>query len=223
MKTKHTRGQRGLIAADLVQAALLEIERTGLEGFSLRCAARAVGCDVATLSYHFGSKEGLERAVADRLQGSIEAPERQLPWQTRFVETAKSYRKLARQYPNAFPLLLRFWTSGPIDLQLAEECCQTLLDAGVPEAEIPALSFATYAAILGICAGEIGGLLQKPSPEALREVEEQSGLPLTKKLLPVFARLKDDDVFDAAISNLIFGIEAQVAKQRTPSPTVHQD
>lgn len=223
MKTRHTRGQRGLIAADLVQAALLEIERAGLEGFSLRCAARAVGCDVATLSYHFGSKEGLERAVADRLQGSVEAPERELPWQTRFIETAKAYRKLARQYPNAFPLLLRFWTSGPIDLQLAEECYQILLDAGVPEAEIPALSFATYAAILGICAGEIGGLLQKPSAEALREVEEQSGLPLTKKLLPIFARLKDDDVFDAAISNLIFGIEAQVAKQRTPSSAVPQD
>lgn len=212
MKTRHTRGQRGLVAADLVQAALQEIERAGLEGFSLRCAARAIGCDVATLSYHFGSKEGLERAVADRLQGSVQAPERELAWQTRFVETAKAYRKLAKQFPNAFPLLLRFWTSGPIDLQLAEECYQTLLDAGVPEADIPALSFATYAGILGVCAGEIGGLLQKPSPEALREVEEQSGLPLTKKLLPTFAQLRDDDVFEAAISNLISGIEAQVSK-----------
>lgn len=223
MKTTHTRGQRGLIAADLVQAALLEIERTGLEGFSLRCAARAVGCDVATLSYHFGSKEGLERAVADRLQGSVGAPERELPWQIRFIETANAYRNLAKRFPKAFPLLLRFWTSGPLDLQLAEEWYQTLLDAGLPEVEIPALSFATYAAILGVCAGEIGGLLQKPSPETLREVEDQSGLPLTKKLLPTFVRLKDDDVFNAAILNLLSGIEAQVAKQRAPSSALPQD
>jgi len=214
MKTRHSRGQRGLLEADLVEAALAEIERGGLDGFSLRCAARAIGCDVATLSYRFGSKEGLERAVADRLQGSIDAPKRDLDWQTRFIETAKAYRRLAHQYPNAFPLLLRFWTSGPQDLQLAEEWHQTLFDAGLAEANIPAASFATYAAILGVCAGEIGGLLNKPSPEMLSELEGQSGLPLTKKLLPAFARLKDDAVFDAAIANLVAGIEAQVAKQQ---------
>ncbi|MBS0234487.1 MAG: TetR/AcrR family transcriptional regulator C-terminal domain-containing protein [Proteobacteria bacterium] len=213
MKTRHSRGQRGLLEADLVEAALAEIERGGLEGFSLRCAARAIGCDVATLSYRFGSKQGLERAIADRLQGSIEAPARDLDWQTRFVETAKAYRRLARRYPNAFPLLLRFWTSGPQDLQLAEEWYQTLFDAGLTEANIPAVSFATYAAILGVCAGEIGGLIDKPSREMLDEIEEQSGLPLIKKLLPHFHRLKDDDVFEAAVINIVAGIKAQVASQ----------
>jgi AcrR family transcriptional regulator len=213
MKTRHTRGQRGLLASDLVEAALKEIERGGLEGFSLRCAARAIGCDVATLSYRFGSKEGLERAVADRLQGSIEAPKRNLRWQTRFIETAKAYRRLAQQFPNAFSLLLRFWTSGPQDLQIAEEWYQTLVDAGLTEANIPAVSFATYAAILGVCAGEIGGLMTKPTPEMLKEIE-QSDLPLINRLLPHFHRLKDDDVFDTAIASLVAGIEAQVAKQQ---------
>jgi len=210
MKTRHSRGQRGLIEADLVEAALAEIERGGLEGFSLRCAARAIGCDVATLSYHFGSKEGLERAVADRLQARIQMPKRHLKWQTRLIGAARSYRKISKQFPNAFPLLLRFWTSGPRDLQLAEEWNQALVDAGLRETQIPAISFATYAAILGVCAGEIGGLLAKPTPEMLSEIENQSELPLTKKLLPLFAQLKDDDVFEAAIVNIIAGIEAQV-------------
>jgi AcrR family transcriptional regulator len=218
MKTSHTRGQRGLLEADLVEASLAEIERGGLEGFSLRCAARAIGCDVATLSYRFGSKEGLERAIADRLQDRIEMPKRGRSWQNRLVGGAKSYRKLAKDYPNAFPLLLRFWTSGPRDLQVAEEWNQALADAGVPESEIPALGFAIYAAILGVCAGEIGGLLSRPSEDMVTEVEAQTGLPLTKKLLPRFRRLKGDDVFDAAIANIIAGIEAQVAANgRAPS------
>jgi AcrR family transcriptional regulator len=214
MKTRHTRGQRGLIAADLVHAALLEIERAGLEGFSLRCAARAVGCDVASLSYHFGSKEGLERAVADRLQAEVEAPDRSLPWQARFIAMANTYREIAKRYPNAFALLLRFWTTGPSDLQVAEEWHQMLFDAEVPEEDIPALGFATYAAILGVCAGEIGGLLSKPSPEDLENIERQDDLPLTKKLLPIFARLRDEEVFDAAITNIVSGIEAQAEKRR---------
>ena len=217
MKTKHTRGQRGLIAADLVRAALSEIERAGLEGFSLRCVARAIDCDVATLSYHFGSKEGLERAVADLLQSEIEASQRSLPWQRRFVATAATYRKIAKRYPNAFPLLLRFWTTGPSDLQIAEEWHQMLFDAGLPDEAIPAVGFAIYAALLGVCSGEIGGLLSKPSAADLENIEKQTDLPLTKKLLPIFARLRDDDVFDAAVTNIVFGIEAQVAKTQSVS------
>lgn len=214
MKTRHTRGQRGLIEADLVQATLLEIERGGLDGFSLRCAARAIGCDVATLSYRFGSKEGLERAVADRLHEGVEAPKRHLEWQARFIAMARAYREISKRYPNAFALLLRFWTTGPRDLQIAEEWHQALHDAGLPDADIPAVGFATYAAILGVCAGEIGGLLDKPSAETLSEIEGQNDLPLTKKLLPIFASLGDDDVFDAAIINIVSGIETQAAKRR---------
>ncbi len=222
MKTKHTRGQRGLVEAELVYASLLEVERGGLEGFGLRCAARAIGCDVATLSYHFGSKEGLERAIADRLQSEVAAPKPDLIWQTRLTEMARSYREIAKRYPNAFPLLLRFWSTGPGELQICEEWHRAHFDAGLREADIPAVGFATYAAILGVCAGEIGGLLNKPSPEALSEVQGQSDLPFTKKLLPAFARLSEDDVFDAAIAILISGIESQVAKQgsRKPKPRV---
>ncbi|RUP00671.1 TetR/AcrR family transcriptional regulator [Hyphomicrobium sp.] len=214
MKARHTRGQRGLIAADLVRAALMEIERAGLEGFSLRCAARAIGCDVATLSYHFGSKEGLERAVADSLQAEVHAPQRSLPWQERFVAIARTYRKIAKRHPNAFALLLRFWTTGPSDLQVAEEWHKILFDAGLPEEEIPALGFATYAAILGVCSGEIGGLLSKPSAAELANIEQQDDLPLTKKLLPIFARLRDEDVFEAAITNILLGIEALAAQKK---------
>lgn len=211
MKKKHTRGQRGLIEADLVHASLLEVERGGLEGFGLRCAARAIGCDVATLSYRFGSKEGLKRAIADRLHEEVTLPKLQVQWQERLRAMAKSYRKVAKRYPNAFPLLLRFWTTGPRDLQIAEAWHQALFDAGLREADIPVVGCATYAAVLGVCAGETGGLLDKPSAEAIREVEEQSELPLTKKLLPTFANRGEDDVFDAAINILISGIEAQVA------------
>jgi AcrR family transcriptional regulator len=217
MKTRHTRGQRGLVEADLVQAALLEIERAGLAGFSLRCAARAIGCDVATLSYRFGSKEGLERAVADRLQAEVQSAERSLPWQDRFVAMAKTYRAIAKRYPNAFALLLRFWTTGPSDLQVAEEWHQMLFDAGMREDDIPAVGFATYAAILGVCSAEIGGLLAKPTADDLKNIEQNADLPLTKKLLPIFARLRDEEVFEAAIANIVSGIEAQVAKRQNHS------
>lgn len=213
MKTKHTRGKRGLLEADLVRASLMEVERSGLEGFGLRCAARAIGCDVATLSYRFGSKEGLERAIAHRLHEEVAAPKPRLKWQCRLTGLANAYRQVAKRYPNAFPLLLRFWTTGPRDMQISEEWHQALYDAGLREADIPPVACATYAAVLGVCSGEIGGLLDKPSVATLREIEGQSDLPLTKKLLPIFAHLSDDEVFDTMIGILISGIETRVAKQ----------
>ena len=217
MKKRHTRGQRGLVDADLVEAALAEIERGGLEGLqpALRGTGYRMRCRDLELSLWI--EAGIERAVADRLHGEIKAPGRRQTWQRRFTGMAIGYHDLARRYPNAFPLLLRFWTSGPRDLELAEEWHQALYDAGVPEKDIPAVGYATYAAILGICSAEIGGLVGKPNAASLAEVESQADLLLTKRLLPIFEKLDEQDVFDAAIKNLVAGIES-MAKASSRSP-----
>jgi len=89
LKKKQPRGQRGLDDAALLEVALAEMERSGVENFSLRSAARAIGCDPAALIYHFGSREGLERAVADRLHAAIVAPDRKLPWRKRLISMAR--------------------------------------------------------------------------------------------------------------------------------------
>ena len=146
------------MASDLVKTAIVEIERRGVKGFSLRCVARAIGCDAATLSYRFGSREGLERAVADHLHSEIEAPERDLEWQQRLTSIARAYHKIARRYPNAYRLLLRFLTSGPCDPIIAEEWHRALYKAGLSESDIPAVSCAVYAAVLTTC--EFGAFSQ---------------------------------------------------------------
>lgn len=211
LKKERRRGQRGLITADLVEAALEEIERGGLDGFSLRCAARAIGCDVATLSYHFGSKQGLEKAIAERLHSAIQAPDARAAWEVRLAGMARQYRALARQFPNAFPLLLRFWTSGPRDLTVAEHWHQALADAGIAEADIPAAGCATYASILGLCAGEVSGLLGEPSEEAIASFATLKTAALTRRLLPVFETLKAETVFETALAVIIAGLKATYA------------
>ncbi len=227
VKKNHRRGQRGLIEADLVEGALLEIERNGLDGFSMRCAARAIGCDAATLIYHFGSKEGLERAVSDRLHGEIKAPARRLPWQKRLIALARHYRRAAQKYPEAFPLLLRFWSSGPRDLSVAEIWNEALVDAGLSDTDIPAVSFATYAAILGLCTGEARGMLGRPAMLTDAEASKLTQLPISQRLVPHFERLRADAVFEAAVTLLISGIEATYLQrtnelsQKYPSSRKH--
>lgn len=229
MKNKRPRGQRGLVEADLVEASLAEIERGGLEGFSLRCAARAIGCDAATLIYRFGSKEGLERAITERLHSEIEAPSGTHAWDQRLVNLAREYRRIAKRYPQAFPLFLRFWTSGPRDLMIAEHWHRALADAGIPESQIPSVGCATYASVLGLCTGEVSGLLGLPSKQSLAEIKDLDQFTLTRRLLPVFANLDAETVFEIALELLIAGVKsipanlpvaqgrAAATKKHTPS------
>jgi AcrR family transcriptional regulator len=225
MKKKHPRGQRGLVEADLVEAALAEIERGGLEGFSLRCAARAIGCDAATLIYRFGSKEGLERAITERLHSEIQAPSEKQKWDKRLTDLARQYRSLAKSYPQAFPLLLRFWTSGPRDLMIAEHWHRALADAGIPEAQIPAVGCATYASVLGLCTGEVSGLLGLPSAQSLSEIKDLDQFTLTRRLLPIFEELGAETVFETALNLLIVGVKTTYENKHKisqPHPSFHK-
>lgn len=121
------------------------------------------------------------RAIADHLQSEIKMPVRILPWQDRFVAIAKSYQGVARHYPRAFALPLRYCSAGLSDLKISLECECALLDAGLTVQNIPAKSLALYASVLRVCASEIGTLLSRPmSPDHL-VVRQQPSLPLTKK------------------------------------------
>ncbi len=213
---KHPRGKRGLERDELVEASLGEIERAGLDGFTVRCAARAIGCDPSALIYHFKSKEGLERAVADRLHSDIVRPDAKLSWDQRLVGVARQYRGLARRYPNGFPLLLRYWTAGPKDLAVAQDCYRAFADAGLADTQIPIAECGFYAAILGLCAGEIGGVVGRPDRQTLEHIRKSPELSELRRLLPVITSIDSKDVFEAALAALIAGYRPSAQK---PSKT----
>lgn len=215
LKKKHTRGQRGLDETALRVAALAEMERTGVETFSLRSAARAIGCDPSALIYHFGSREGLERAVADHLHASIVPPGRSQPWRDRLTSMARQYRALAQSFPRTFPLLMRYWTTGPQDLVLCDDTFAALADAGIPAPLIPAVECGFYAALLGLCAGEAGGLIGRPGSDVLKEIAKTPGLTTMQPLLPAIRKLNPNDVFETHLTILLDGIEVFAHNQKS--------
>ena len=210
MRKKAVRpGPKGLAPDEIVKSAIALLEREGEAGFSIRKVAAAVGCDPMAVLYHFKSKAGLERAMADALNSELMPVDPAAPWRERLAALARQYRKLALRHPRTFPLLLRFWVTGPADYRHAEIIYRALADAGFDDRRTVDICFGWYASILGLAAAEVGGLLQPPSAEILDEVRGLSStdFPTTTRLVETFADQEPGQIYDLMIETFLNGLE----------------
>jgi AcrR family transcriptional regulator len=168
----------------MIEAAVALIEAEGEAGFSLRKVAARIGCDPMAVLYHFGKKDGLERAIAEWLNEQIVLEDAAKPWDARLLSLALQYLALARRYPKSFPLLLRFWTTGPADLRLAEYGYAAFREAGHADIAIADLCLGWYASVLGLAAADAGGLLRPASAEITRALEglDPAQFPVTAEV-----------------------------------------
>ncbi len=188
---------RNLSKDTLVQSAITLMETAGEAGFSLRKLGEQVGCDPMAVLYHFKSKEGLLRAMADSLTASLESVDDTLPWRDRLYGLAAQYRQLALQHPHTFRQMQRFLNTGSADQHVIEMVYRALHDAGLSEQDTPAASVGWYATVYGLILGEIGGLIRPATPAEITELEQRPGddLPLLRQILPRFLDLNTEDVF----------------------------
>ncbi|RQT95481.1 TetR/AcrR family transcriptional regulator [Burkholderia cepacia] len=211
MKDKPAQGPRGLDKDAIVAAALALLEDVGEAAFSVRKLAQSVGCDPMSVLYHFKSKEGLSRAIANALSRSLVPVDATLPWRERLRDLARQYRALALRYPAAFALLQRHMSTGPADLAHIEAVHRALADAGIPRAALPSVCVGWYASVIGLAAAEAGGLTRAANNVELAEMEALSDAahPLVKAAAPLYAQLDPAAVHDTMLDVLLDGIAKQ--------------
>lgn len=205
---------RNLSKDTLVQSAITLMETAGEAGFSLRKLGEQVGCDPMAVLYHFKSKEGLLRAMADRLTASLQPVDETLPWQGRLYSLARQYRQLALEHPHTFRQMQRFLNTGAADQHVIEMVYRALRDAGLSEQDIPAASVGWYATVYGLILGEIGGLIRPATPAEITELEQRPGddLPLLRQILPRFLNLDTDDVFSMMMDVVHQGLAQRASR-----------
>jgi len=214
-RTSRT-GPKGLDPGVILAAAVILLEQEGESGFSVRKLAARVGCDPMAVLYHFRTKDGLERAIGEWLAERVTLKNASAPWEERLMALALQYRDLACRYPKSFPLLLRFWTTGPADLRLAEYGYAAFAEAGHADLEIVDLCLGWYASILGLAAAEAGGLLKAASPEAIAALAEMdpTTFPLTTRLRPSLAGQPGRDVFASFAARLVGAARKEFPQSR---------
>lgn len=209
-------GPKGASRSMIVRAAVDLLERVGEHGFSLRKLGAVVGCDAMTITYHFGSKDGLIRAMADGIESEIRVAPNHTNWRARLRHIADQYRSLALRYPQTFSLMQRFTHTGMADYQHSETVHVALQEAGVPVADIPGISLGWYACIIGLAVGEIRGLVAPASPDVAAEIRQlpEETFALTKNLLPQYLDLAPSAVYAEMVEVLLDGIACRTSPRQ---------
>ncbi|WP_353474765.1 TetR family transcriptional regulator [Salipiger sp. H15] len=229
----------GLTRDQVVDAAIAQIDATGLSAFSLRELARSLGVSPAVIYWHVGgTKEDLFAAIAASLTSglsSVYAPD--APWTERLRQIFLGYRAAVHRHPKLAPLLgAQMKSNGVAGIDWVEAVLAALDEGGFKGT---ALRDAFNALIGGLCGFVTMELAPGPASEdgawearvAQRMDEvDPAAYPLTHAALPHLANrifvlrwqngatVSYDDSFAALLDLVVDGLAA-----RAPHPQARQE
>jgi AcrR family transcriptional regulator len=118
----------------IVDAALVVLDRDGLEGFSMRAVAEELGTGAGSLYWHVRGKEELLNLMVDRVIGELEVPDPDPPrWEEQAKELAREMRRLLKSHRDIARITLGRIPFGPNAMDANERILALLREGGVPD------------------------------------------------------------------------------------------
>jgi AcrR family transcriptional regulator len=205
----------------VVNAALLVVDRVGIEGLTIRALAAAVGAPPMSLYSHFKNKEALldlmYAEVAYQLYADAEHP----TWQSALEGLCHQVRGVLLQHPRWLPLLSR--PALPRAVPLRERILSLMMSAGVPPED--ALASMTNASLISIGLTMVELSFQRPRGTSVladrferlrRWAEKEPSADQQPTTRAAFAKMRRLDLahnFSVSVSTFIKGLEARFPLQ----------
>jgi AcrR family transcriptional regulator len=207
---------------EILSAAVAIADELGLEAVSMRSVAERVGVTPMALYPHIGSKSALLDAMLEQLGGEM------LPtmtagdsWRERLYGMAYAAREMSRRHPWAGILIFARPSVAGDAVRVTDLIYQSLLEAGVPEAEVPRLERLVSTFVLGYAMSETGGRFGSAdaNPRGTRGQQSGESLPGHSKLAPWLSKTPDWDAeFDADLGDLEQLIESKAGSTGETAP-----
>jgi TetR/AcrR family transcriptional regulator, tetracycline repressor protein len=178
-KPGRKRTERVLNRETVVAAALEEIDRSGLEDFSLRNVAKRLGVYPTAIAWHAASRSQLLADVVTLALADVRPPGFHDSWQSYLKQTFHRFREAVRRHPNVAPLIGTQLVANPtVELEFVEGLLATLSHAGFSGTRLVAAYNAVLAAVVGFTTQEFAptpsgdaGAWQKETRERLQNVQ----------------------------------------------------
>ena len=209
---------------EILDAALELADDKGLEAVSMRALAERTGVTPMALYPHVGSKAALLDGMLGRVVGQMVADEgpasySSLGWQERLRILLHGARQLAHRHPWAAALAFSRPSATADSAAGVDLFYTTLLDAGVPPAEVPRMERLLTTLALGYGASEVGGRFTRAESDirARRGLLGDVTLPGHKALIRWLEAPVDWDAeFEADVDDLVRLVEAAAARGSVP-------
>ena len=218
----------------IVEAALDLMARQGAGALTLRRLGSELGVDATAFYRHFRDKDSLVLAVGDHVTDWVlERVEAQRDdaddWRDTLRLVARTSWQAARLFPAAAALTFARTTGEVAERRMVELLLATVEPLGLD----PATTVRVYRmfgdVILAIT--QSNALLQSLEPtlqeknasawSRIYAAQQGDAFPVTRRHVSELLSVRDEDIFEFTIENLIRGVEALLArdpKARTSSP-----
>ncbi len=201
---------------EILDAALELADDKGLEAVSMRALAERTGVTPMALYPHVGSKAELLDGMLGRVVGQLVADggsalDSGLDWRERLRLLLRGGRQLAHRHPWAAALVFSRPSATPESAGGVDLIYTTLLDAGIPPAEVPRVERLVTTLAVGYGASEVGGRFGGGDVDVRARRGRLGGAPLPghAALARWLEAPKDwDTEFEADIDDLVRLVEA---------------
>ncbi len=204
-RAEPSRERQPLTRDAIVDAALVVLEREGIDGLSMRKLAQELGAGAASLYWHVGDKEELLSLLLDRIVGESKIPDPDPEhWQDQVREMARAAREQFKSRRDAARLSMGRIPTGPNSLPVMERNLAVMAAAALPP-QIIAYAADLFALYVGAFAYEesLGSTDPAQFAEYLRSLPPED--------FPVITGLADDLTAGGADERFEFGVEVLIA------------
>lgn len=144
---------------EILDAALAIADERGLEAVSMRALADRVGVTPMALYRHVKDKAALLDGMVGRLLSALLPSDSALEraWDERLNALAHSCRQVTQRHPWAAHLLFSRPAVTPDAVRVVDIIYLALIEAGVPESEVPRLERLISTFVIGFATSEASG------------------------------------------------------------------
>lgn len=192
------------------------IEKEGLDGFSFRKLAAALGCEAMSIYHHFPSKAHLMDALLDRFLAEAAVPPPGRTWEERVRRLAEGYRQVALRHPAFFPFVAVHRHNTPAAMKWLDEVVGLVGEGGF-DPEMTARVFRVIGYYLvGALLDETAGYARGPSAaEPVSDAVAARDYPRIAPINPYFKPDQHKATFELGLEALLAGIRQFGAGRRS--------
>jgi AcrR family transcriptional regulator len=209
----------------VLEAALVLVDREGLEALTMRRLGTELGVDPMTVHHHVQSKDRLLDGIAELLWEEVALPDGPGDPADALRGLARSLRDLFRRHPQAAPLILRCSRLPRSELELFRTYLDVLDAAGVREPAAILRPVLSYAAGYGNAERSMLGVQCEPAETKTMSERELllylgQALPpatppeLASAAVAVIADCDSDRCFEEGLDLMLAGLAASSTRSR---------